>query len=150
MLVDGVCEKYQADLQLYDNVETLVIIGPITNPRNNANKRTVQIRQDQVTPIPCEGCPVICHGLVSQPHLNGELGDVVTYRHVRSEFQIQVLFEKQKLKSVWVCSENLQIVFELPRRAMRRLNPNNLPWITEDFISRQRILIEHGGNSDLP
>ena len=95
VVVDGVCKKYQANLQLYDNVETLVIIEPITNPRNIVSKRTVQIRQDQVTPIPCEGCPVICHGLVSQPLLNGELGDVTTYRHVGSEFQIQVLFEKK-------------------------------------------------------
>ena len=43
VVVDGVCKKYQADLQLYDNVETLVIIGPITNPRNIANERTRKI-----------------------------------------------------------------------------------------------------------
>ena len=61
VVVDGVCKKYQANLQLYNNVETLVIIGPITNPRNIANKRIVQIRKDQVTPIPCQGSPVICH-----------------------------------------------------------------------------------------
>jgi hypothetical protein len=150
VVLDGVCKRCQADLQLYNNVETLVIIGPITNPRNIANERTMQVRKDLVTPVPCEGCPVICHGLVSQPHLNGELGDIATYRHVGSEFQIQVLFEKQNLKLVWVSPEHLQIVSELPRRAMRRLNPNNLPWIMEDFISRQRIFIEHGGNSDLP
>jgi hypothetical protein len=40
VVVDGVCKNFQADLQLYDNVETLVIIGPITNPRNIANERT--------------------------------------------------------------------------------------------------------------
>ena len=73
----------------------------------------MQLRQDQV-PTPCKGCPVICHGLVSQSHLNGELGDVATYRHIGSEFQIQVLFEKQKLKSVWVCRQNLQIATDLP------------------------------------
>jgi hypothetical protein len=88
--------------------------------------------------------------LVSQPHLNGELGDVATYRNVGSEFQIQVMFEKQQLKSVWVCRENLKIAFELPRRAMRRLNPNNLPWIGEDYISLQRNMIETGLCSDLP
>jgi hypothetical protein len=126
----------------------LVIIGPITNPRNIANERTVQIRQDQATPIPCEGCPVICHGLVSQPLLNVELGDVTTYRHVGSEFQIQVLFGKN-LKSVWVNHENLQIVFELQKRAMTRLNPNNLPWMGEDFILEQKMLIEAGLCSDL-
>ena len=73
VVLDGVCKRCQADQKLHDNVEYLVIIGPITNPRNIANERTVQIRQDQVTLTPCEGCPVICHGLVSQPHLNGEL-----------------------------------------------------------------------------
>ncbi len=58
VLVDGVCKKYQANLQLYNNVETLVIIGPITNPRDIANERTVQLGQDQV-PITSKGCPVI-------------------------------------------------------------------------------------------
>jgi hypothetical protein len=140
---------FQVDLQLYDNIETLVIIGPITKPRNIANERTVQLRQDQV-PIPCKGCPVFFHGLVSQSYLNGELGDVATYRDVEGEFQIQVMFEKQQLKFVWVCRENLKIAFELPRRAMTRLNPNDLPWIGEDNISLQRNLIETGLCSDLP
>jgi hypothetical protein len=106
--------------------------------------------ENKVTPIPCKGCPVICHGLVNKPHLNGELGDVATYWDVGSEFQMQVLFEKQQLKSVWVCRENLKIAFELPRRAMTRLNPNNLPWIGEDYISLQKNMIETGLCSDLP
>ena len=93
---------------------------------------------------------MICCGLVSRPHLNGELGDFTTYRHVGSEFQIKVLFEKTNLKFVWVYCENLQIAFELPGRAMKRLNPNNLPWIGEDTISAQKILTERGLSSDLP
>ena len=56
---------------------------------------------------------------------------------------------KKKLKSVWVNHENLQVAFELPRRAMERLNPNHLSWIGEDFISQKRILIEAGLCSDL-
>jgi hypothetical protein len=87
--------------------------------------------------------------LVNNPHLNGELGDVTTYRLSGSEFQIQVLFEKTNLKSVWVCRENLQIVFELPRRAMTRLNPNKLPWMGEDFILEHRILINMRIRSDI-
>ena len=71
------------------------IIGPITNPRNIADERSRQIRQDLITPLPCQGCPVIFHGLVNNPHLNGELGDVTSYRWVGSEFQIQVQFEKK-------------------------------------------------------
>jgi hypothetical protein len=95
LVEDGVNKKYQADLLLYNNVETLIIIGPITHPRNIANERTMQLRQDQV-PTPYFGCPVICHGLVNNPLLNGELGEVKSYRHdVGSEFQIQVQFEKK-------------------------------------------------------
>ena len=78
------------------------------------------------------------------------MGDVSTNRDIEGEFQIQVMFEKQQLKSVWVCRENLIIAFELPRRATRRLNPNNLPWIGEDYIWAQRILIKTGLSSDLP
>jgi hypothetical protein len=50
---------------------------------------------------------------------------------------------------VWVNHENLQIVFELQKRAMTRLNPNNLPWMGEDFILEQKMLIEAGLCSDL-
>jgi len=148
LLEDGVNKKYQVDLQLYNNVQKLIIIGPITDPRNIANEKIMQLRQDH--PTPCKGCPVICHGLVNNPHLNGELGVVTTYRHdVGSEFQIQVFFEKKQLKSVWVNRKHLQVAFELPRRAMERLNPNHMPWIGEDCISQIRFLIEAGLCSDL-
>jgi len=81
---------------------------------------------------------VICHGLVNDSHLNGELGDVTSYRWVGSECQIQVQFEKKQLKYVWVYCENVEIAFELPRRSMARLNPNHLTWISEEFISKKK------------
>ncbi len=57
---------------------------------------------------------------------------------------------KNNLKSEWVNHKNLQIVFELKKRAMTRLNPNYLPWMGEDFISEQKMLTEAGLCSDLP
>ena len=51
--------------------------------------------------------------------------------------------------SVWVYHEKLQISFELPRRAMKRLTPNDLQQIGEDNISAQRILTEGELSSDL-
>ena len=51
---------------------------------------------------------------------------------------------------MWVDCENLEIVFELPRRAMARLNPNHLTWISEEFISIKKMGVEAGVFSDLP
>ena len=65
--------------------------------------------------IPSKGCAVICHGLVSAPHLNGELGEV---RNVKQDeigtTRLGVFFEKKGVKSALVKPENVQIVFELP------------------------------------
>ena len=59
----------------YDNDgEICVIRGPITEPRNVEDKRTYHIANKLV--IPCAGCPVIFHGMVSASHLNGKLGEV--------------------------------------------------------------------------
>ena len=49
---------------------------------------------------------------------------------------------------MWVNRENLEIVFELPRRAMERLNPNHLTWISAEFISKKNMMIEAGMFSD--
>ena len=51
---------------------------------------------------------------------------------------------------MWVNRENLEIAFDLPRRAMARLNPNHLTWISEEFISGKKMLVEAGLFSDLP
>ena len=45
---------------------------------------------------------------------------------------------------MWVNRENLEIAFELPRRAMARLNPNHLTWISEEFISKKKMLVKLG------
>jgi len=59
---------------------------------------------------------VVCTGLVSSPHLNGKLGDVRDGKLVGKTFRVDVHFEDAELKSAWVKSENLRIVFELPSK----------------------------------
>ena len=46
--------------------------------RNTADERTCHIANSQV--IPKKGCTVICHGLISASHLNGELGEVRDFK----------------------------------------------------------------------
>ncbi len=94
--------------------EICVVQGPIFYPRNMENERIYHIANNLV--IPNKGCVVICHGLVSAPHLNGELGEV---RNVKEDgtgtLRLEVHFEKIKgEKSAFVKPENIRIVFELP------------------------------------
>ena len=62
--------------------EICVIRGPITEPRNVEDERTYHIANKLV--IPCAGCPVICHGMVSASHLNGMLGEVRLPKKVKT------------------------------------------------------------------
>jgi len=57
---------------------------------------------------------VICHGLVSASHLNGELGQAVHIKEDETGIRMGVNFEKKSLKSALVKPENLRIAFELP------------------------------------
>jgi len=59
--------------------------------------------------IPCAGCPVICHGLVSASHLNGMLGEVRLPKkdESRTRLSLEVHFEKKGVKSALVKPENL-------------------------------------------
>ena len=44
--------------------------------------------------IPMEGFAVVCHGLASAPHLNGELGEVRgDVKHDDTEIRLAVHFE---------------------------------------------------------
>ena len=58
---------------------------------------------------------MICNGLVSASHLNGELGEVRNIQE-KNEHGIRcaVYFEKKGVKSALVKPENLRIAFELP------------------------------------
>lgn len=66
--------------------------------------------------MPDNSCTVICHGLVSAPHLNGELGEVRNVKQGESGtgIQLAVHFEKKSVMSALVKPENVRIVFELP------------------------------------
>jgi hypothetical protein len=65
--------------------------------------------------LPVEGCAVICHGLVSAPHLNGELGEVRDVKKNGTGIRLAVHFEKKGVRSALVKPENLIIAFELPQ-----------------------------------
>ena len=58
---------------------------------------------------------MICNGLVSASHLNGELGEVRNIQE-KNEHGIRcaVYFEKKGVTSALVKPENLRIAFELP------------------------------------
>ena len=98
-------------LRYEDDGEICVVTGPVTEPRQ-ADKEQI-LRVAGLT-VPKLGCVVVCTGLVSSPHLNGKLGDVRDGKMVGDGLQLSVHFEDAKLKSAWIKSENLRIVFELP------------------------------------
>jgi hypothetical protein len=106
-----VCKDFQA-LRYENDGEICVIQGPITEPRNTSDERVHRIKSYLI--IPGIGCPVICHGLVSASHLNGELGEVRNIKQDGTEIRLGVNFEKKGLESALVKPENLRIVFELP------------------------------------
>ena len=107
-------EKKQFQALRYDNDgEICVITGPITKPRKVDDERTHHVESNLI--VPAYGCAVICHGLVSASHLNGELGEVKDCKQDESGIRLEVHFEKKKgVKSALVKPENLHIAFELP------------------------------------
>ena len=69
--------------------------------------------------MPNKGCVVICCGLVSASHLNGELGDVRDWKYdsTTKGVRLAVRFQKNKgVKSALVKPENVRIAFELPSK----------------------------------
>jgi hypothetical protein len=83
------------------------------------DKRIYHIANNLV--IPQRRCPVICHGLVSAPHLNGEFGVVRELGDVTGLKNNDIIgtlclvhFEKKGVKSNWIKPESLRIAFELP------------------------------------
>ena len=85
--------------------EICVVTGPITKPREVEDKTVYHYECNLVVPL--NEFPVICCGLVSASHLNGELGEVRG---------MWVYFEKKGVKSALVRPENLHIAFELPSK----------------------------------
>jgi hypothetical protein len=87
--------------------EICVVTGPIIEPRNLEDERMYHIANNLV--IPRKGCAVICRGLLSASHLNGELGEVG--KHNETGTRLVVNFEKKNLKSALVKPANLRIAF---------------------------------------
>jgi hypothetical protein len=101
------CKLFQA-LRYENDGEICIVTGPITKPRQIEEERIYHIENNLL--IPNLGCPVICHGLVSASHLNGELGEV---RHLKQdEERCAVYFAKKGMKSALVKPANLRIKFE--------------------------------------
>jgi len=107
------CKLFQA-LRYENDVEVCVVMGPVTvtEPRQVDDGKTYRVENRLL--LPFAGCPVICHGLVSASHLNGELGEARTSTNTKTGFRLAVNFEKKSLKSVLIKPENLRIAFELP------------------------------------
>jgi hypothetical protein len=104
-------QQFQA-LRYKNEGEICIVTGPVTEPRNTADERSYHIANSQV--IPKKGCTVICNGLVSASHLNGELGEVRDFKPDGAGIRLAVHFEKKSLKSAFIKPENLRIAFELP------------------------------------
>jgi hypothetical protein len=105
-------DKLFQALRYENDGEICVVTGPILEPRNTANEGMYHIANSQV--IPRKGCPVICHGLVSASHLNGELGEVRQLKEDETGVRCAVYFEKKGMKSSLVKPAYLRIAFELP------------------------------------
>jgi hypothetical protein len=106
-------KPFQA-LRYENDGENCVVTGPIKQPRQEDDERIFHVANNLV--IPAKGCPVICHGLMSASHLNGELGEVRALSNNITGIRLGVHFEKTNLKSVSVKPENLRISFELPSK----------------------------------
>ena len=91
--------------------EICVVTGPVKQPRQEDDEITFHVANNLV--FPAKGCPVICHGLVSASHLNGEVGEVRAFSNNITGFRLGVHFEKTNLKPASVKPENLKISFEL-------------------------------------
>ena len=111
-------DKHTFHALRYDNGgEICVIQGPIVEPRNMEGERIYHVAKNLM--MPNKGCVVICCGLVSASHLNGELGDVRDWKYdsATKGVRLAVHFQKNKgVKSALVKPENVRIAFELPSK----------------------------------
>lgn len=116
----------------YDNDgKTCLVTGPIATPRREDQEDIFHIANDLILPFP--GCPVMCHGLISAPHLNGQLGGVKCFLNFPDGVQVAILLENMSLATATfsgdsrlcrvrtdettalrVKPEKLRILFDLP------------------------------------
>ena len=116
LVLPDINKTFQA-LRYENEGKTCVVMGPITEPRKVEDETLHRIANNLV--MPGKGCAVICHGLVSASHLNGELGEVRTMKQDETGMtRLGVNYEKKGVKSALVKPENLRIAFELPDEVM--------------------------------
>jgi hypothetical protein len=113
-------DKVFQALRYENDGEICVVTGPITDPRDIGDERIQHIENNLL--IPNLGCPVICHGLLSASHLNGELGEVRHFKQDETGMRCEVFFEKKGVKSALVKPANLRIVFDLSSEVSQFLN----------------------------
>ena len=104
--------KHFQALRYENDGEICVVQGPITKPREVDEERIYRV--ESYLTLPFIGCPVICHGLLSASHLNGELGEVRNMKETGNGIRLAVYFEKKGVKSALVKPGNVQVAFELP------------------------------------
>ena len=89
------CKLFQA-LRYENDGEICIVSGTVAQPRSLEDERIYHIASNLV--MPKNGMPVICHGLVSASHLNGELGEVRNLKQDESGIiRLGVCFEKKGL-----------------------------------------------------
>jgi len=109
------CDEEQVFQALrYENEGAICVVkGPVSRPRNEEDEGIFHVESNLISPH--SGTPVICHGLVSASHLNGQLGDVRGGRYNDDGMlRLEVHFEKSSLKSALVKPKNVRVAFELP------------------------------------
>ena len=96
----------------YENEgEICVVTGPIKRSRQIDEESIFHVESNSIIPI--TGCPVFCHGLVSESHLTGKLGEV--RGRGDGNGMLLVLFEIEGGQMpVSVKPENLRVAFDFP------------------------------------
>ena len=79
-------DKVFQALRYENGGELCVVTGPITKPRQVDNERVFHAASDLI--VPYSGCPVICHGLISACHLNGEVEEPRALHNNRTGFTL--------------------------------------------------------------
>ena len=74
--------------------EICVVTGSIKQPRQEDDERTFHVANNLV--IFAKGCPLICHGLVSASHLNGELYEVRALNNNITGFRLEATLWKDE------------------------------------------------------
>ena len=102
-------KAFQA-LRYKEDWKKCIVQGPIADPRNIQDEKTVTIATEDI--LPDLGTPIVCHGLESAPHLNGKIGDLRSHDEETDCYEVH--FEDKGLAPCSVRRENIRILFELP------------------------------------